>query len=177
MNAPTQREGLIAPANPLGMEGIEFVEYATRRPQALGQVLETMGFHPVARHRSREVLLYRQGDMNVIVNAHLPEPASQSSTDDAPVIAGVTKVRAQHILQLREVVNAIRAVAGWPAFTFTNAIAPGPPIRQLDLLELRAAIATLRENFSRLAIRYADPMIAGGPMKAAHMEELRTLVK
>ena len=45
-------------------------EYATSKPQALGQVLEMMGFRPVARHRSREVLLYRQGEMNVIVNAH-----------------------------------------------------------------------------------------------------------
>jgi 4-hydroxyphenylpyruvate dioxygenase len=34
-------------------------------------VLEMMGFRPVARHRSREVLLYRQGGMNVIVNAHI----------------------------------------------------------------------------------------------------------
>jgi 4-hydroxyphenylpyruvate dioxygenase len=33
-------------------------------------VLEMMGFHPVARHRSREVTLYRQGTMNVVVNAH-----------------------------------------------------------------------------------------------------------
>ena len=56
--------------NPVGIEGIEFIEFATRRPQALGQVLETIGFRPIARHRSREVLLYRQGDMNIIVNAH-----------------------------------------------------------------------------------------------------------
>ena len=57
-------------ANPLAMDGIEYVEYATAAPQALGQVLETMGFRPVARHRSREVLLYRQGELNVVVNAH-----------------------------------------------------------------------------------------------------------
>lgn len=56
--------------NPLGLQGVEFIEYATSRPQALGQAMERMGFQPVARHRSREVLLYRQGDMNIIVNAH-----------------------------------------------------------------------------------------------------------
>jgi shikimate dehydrogenase len=56
-------------ANPLGLDGIEFIEYTTAKPQALGQVLEMMGFRPVARHRSREVMLYRQGGMNVIVNA------------------------------------------------------------------------------------------------------------
>jgi 4-hydroxyphenylpyruvate dioxygenase len=48
-------------------------------------VLEQMGFRPVARHRSREVLLYRQGGMNVIVNAHGLPPG----TDEAPQIAAL----------------------------------------------------------------------------------------
>jgi len=57
-------------ASPIGIEGVEFVEYATSRLQALGQVLEMVGFRPIARHRSREVVLYRQGALNVVVNAH-----------------------------------------------------------------------------------------------------------
>ena len=57
-------------SNPIGLDGIEFIEFATPKPQALGQVLEMAGFKPVARHRSREVLLYRQGDLNVVVNGH-----------------------------------------------------------------------------------------------------------
>lgn len=68
------------PSNPLGMDGIEFIEFATSQPQALGAVLQTMGFMPVARHRSREVMLYRQGGMNLIVNAALPsEPPTLSA--------------------------------------------------------------------------------------------------
>jgi 4-hydroxyphenylpyruvate dioxygenase len=66
----TPREVLQDTSNPMQIEGIEYVEYRTARPQQLGQVLEQMGFKPVARHRSREVLLYRQGDMNVVINAH-----------------------------------------------------------------------------------------------------------
>jgi 4-hydroxyphenylpyruvate dioxygenase len=58
------------PSNPLGLDGIEFIEYATAQPQAFGALLQQMGFAAIARHRSREVLLYRQGGMNVIVNAH-----------------------------------------------------------------------------------------------------------
>jgi 4-hydroxyphenylpyruvate dioxygenase len=58
------------PVNPLGMDGIEFIEYATSQPQAFGALLQTMGFAAVARHRSREVMLYRQGTMNLIVNSH-----------------------------------------------------------------------------------------------------------
>lgn len=83
------RESIVEPANPLGMEGIEFIEYATSRPQALGQVLETMGFRPIARHRSREILLYRQGEINVIVNAHSAGLAHMADLSDKPVIAAV----------------------------------------------------------------------------------------
>lgn len=85
MNLPLDREARIDAPNPLGLAGIEFVEYTTPRPQALGQVLEQMGFRPVARHRSREVTRYRQGGMNIIVNAHGLPPG----TDEAPQIAAV----------------------------------------------------------------------------------------
>ena len=50
------RETIGDMANPLGLHGIEFIEHATSVPQALGQVLETMGFRPAALHRSRGVL-------------------------------------------------------------------------------------------------------------------------
>ncbi|MFT3817516.1 MAG: 4-hydroxyphenylpyruvate dioxygenase [Rubrivivax sp.] len=83
MNLTLDREAVIAAPNPLGLAGIEFVEYTTPRPQALGQVLEQMGFRPVARHRSREVTRYRQGGMNVVVNAHGLPPG----TDESPQIA------------------------------------------------------------------------------------------
>jgi len=89
MSEVSDRELIADASNPLGLHGIEFVEYATSKPQALGQVLEMMGFRPVARHRSREVLLYRQGEMNVIVNAHasgLPRTVAPAET---PVIAAV----------------------------------------------------------------------------------------
>jgi 4-hydroxyphenylpyruvate dioxygenase len=81
------REAIADVANPLGLDGIEFIEYATSRPQALGQVLEMMGFKPVARHRSREVLLYRQGSMNVVINAHVS--ARSAAPTETPVIAAV----------------------------------------------------------------------------------------
>jgi len=84
-----QREGLPALDNPLGLAGIEFIEYFTTKPQALGQVLETMGFHPVARHRSREVMLYRQGDMNIIVNAHDDSGGRHAEAHSGPVIAAI----------------------------------------------------------------------------------------
>ena len=96
------REALADSPNPLQLDGIEFVEYATSKPQALGQVLEVMGFRPVARHRSREVLLYRQGDMNVIVNAHEPP-------GETPCISAIA-------LRVRDAASAYQKViakGGW----------------------------------------------------------------
>jgi 4-hydroxyphenylpyruvate dioxygenase len=63
------RENNPAPSNPLGIDGIEFIEYATTEPLALGALLERLGFEQTGRHRSREVVLYTQGGMHVIVNA------------------------------------------------------------------------------------------------------------
>ena len=83
------RETMADSANPLGIAGIEFIEYATSRPQALGQVLEMMGFRPIARHRSREVLLYRQGTMNIIINAHVSDRPSSLTPTEKPVIAAI----------------------------------------------------------------------------------------
>ena len=79
-----EREALGEVPNPLGLDGIEYVEYTTNKPQALGQVLETMGFRPVSRHRSREILLYRQGSMNVVVNAHAGVMRGSAATDETP---------------------------------------------------------------------------------------------
>jgi len=68
------REQVPESGNRLGLAGIEFIEYTTTQPQALGKVLERMGFAAAARHRSREVTLYRQGRMNVVVvNANLAD--------------------------------------------------------------------------------------------------------
>jgi 4-hydroxyphenylpyruvate dioxygenase len=101
MQDRTDREALADATNPLGLDGIEFIEFSTAKPQALGQVLEMMGFRPVARHRSREVLLYRQGDMNIIINAHaggLPRSVQPSET---PVIAAIA-------LRVRDAASAYR---------------------------------------------------------------------
>ncbi|GAB3464745.1 4-hydroxyphenylpyruvate dioxygenase [Massilia terrae] len=75
------RENNPEPSNPLGLDGIEFIEYITAEPLALGGVLEQMGFVQVGRHRSREVLLFRQGGMNVVVNA---DPGARSGVQDEP---------------------------------------------------------------------------------------------
>lgn len=55
--------------NPLGIQGYEFIEFASPDPAALGRTLERFGFAAIARHRHKAVKLYRQGEMNFIVDA------------------------------------------------------------------------------------------------------------
>jgi len=60
--------------NPLGTDGFEFVEFTSPEPDRLKGLFELMGFTAIAKHRSKNVLLFRQGDINFILNM---EPAGQ----------------------------------------------------------------------------------------------------
>ena len=53
----------------MGTDGFEFIEFAAPDPAALGLLFETMGFAAVAKHRHKNATLYRQGDVNFIINA------------------------------------------------------------------------------------------------------------
>jgi len=53
----------------MGTDGFEFVEYAAPEPESLRRLFESMGLPAVARHRSKNVTLHRQGDINFIINA------------------------------------------------------------------------------------------------------------
>ncbi|MCI3131245.1 4-hydroxyphenylpyruvate dioxygenase [Phenylobacterium aquaticum] len=62
--------------NPLGTDGFEFVEFTSPEPDRLKALFEMMGFTAVARHRSKNVLRFRQGDINFILNM---EPQGQAA--------------------------------------------------------------------------------------------------
>ncbi|MFZ4409672.1 MAG: 4-hydroxyphenylpyruvate dioxygenase, partial [Paracraurococcus sp.] len=76
MDIPPDRTplaGLISDANPMGTDGFEFVEFTGPDLPALEALFSRLGFRAVAHHRSKAVTLWRQGDVNFILNA---EPAS-----------------------------------------------------------------------------------------------------
>jgi 4-hydroxyphenylpyruvate dioxygenase len=113
MTTQHNREAIADGANPLGLDGIEYIEYATSKPQALGQALEMMGFRPIARHRSREVMLYHQGRMNIIVNAHVSVLPRAAQPAETPVISALA-------LRVRSAAAAYRHVierGAWAAPT------------------------------------------------------------
>src|SRR5579871_3501262 len=58
----------ISADNPMGTDGFEFVEYAHPKPEELHALFKLMGYAPVARHKSKKITVYRQGDINYLVN-------------------------------------------------------------------------------------------------------------
>jgi 4-hydroxyphenylpyruvate dioxygenase len=74
MNVQTKPQSGDLFDNPLGTDGFEFVEFTAPEPDRLKGLFELMGFTAVARHRSKNVLLFRQGDINFILNM---EPSGQ----------------------------------------------------------------------------------------------------
>ncbi len=75
--------------NPMGTDGFEFVEYAAPDPVALGQQFETMGFTPIAKHRTKNVTLYRQGEVNYIINAEPNSFAQRFARQHGPSVCAM----------------------------------------------------------------------------------------
>ena len=61
----------ITTENPAGTDGFEFVEFAHPEPEKLRQLFTQMGFIPVAQHKTKAITVWRQGDINYILNAEL----------------------------------------------------------------------------------------------------------
>ena len=75
--------------NPMGLMGFEFVEFASPTPNTLEPVFETMGFSKVATHRSKDVALYRQGEINFIVNSEPKSISSYFAAEHGPSACGM----------------------------------------------------------------------------------------
>ena len=75
--------------NPMGTDGFEFIEYAAPDPVAMGKAFESMGFKPVARHRHKNVTLYRQGDINFIINAEPDSFAQRFARLHGPSVCAI----------------------------------------------------------------------------------------
>ena len=75
--------------NPMGLCGFEFVEFASPTPNVLEPLFEKMGFTLVAKHRSKDVLLYRQGEINFIVNREPKSHAAYFAAEHGPSACGM----------------------------------------------------------------------------------------
>src|SRR6516164_1526880 len=75
--------------NPIGLDGFEFVEFSAPDKGLLEPVFEAMGFSLVARHRSKDVELWRQGEINFITNYEPRSPAWYFSREHGPAACGM----------------------------------------------------------------------------------------
>ena len=84
--------------NPMGLMGFEFVEFAAPAANTLEPLFEKLGFSLVARHRSKDVLLYRQGEINFIVNREPKSPAGFFAAEHGPSACGLAfRVKDSHL--------------------------------------------------------------------------------
>jgi 4-hydroxyphenylpyruvate dioxygenase len=97
-------------SNPMGTDGFEFVEYAAPDPERLGALFEQMGFVRRARHRSKNVTLYAQGDVHFVVNAEPDSFAQAFARVHGPCICAIA-------LRVRDAAHAFqraRELGAWP---------------------------------------------------------------
>lgn len=77
------------PDNPMGLDGFEFVEFAGPDPKLLETIFHCLGFEAVARHRSKDVTLYRQGGINFILNNEPGSHAAYFAQEHGPSACGM----------------------------------------------------------------------------------------
>ncbi|MEY5097725.1 MAG: hypothetical protein RJA36_444 [Pseudomonadota bacterium] len=83
--------------NPMGLMGFEFVEFASPTPNVLEPLFEQLGFTLVAKHRSKDVVLYRQGGINFIVNRETTSLAGYFAAEHGPSACGLAfRVKDSH---------------------------------------------------------------------------------
>jgi len=103
--------------NPMGTDGFEFIEYAAPDPQALGALFETMGFAAIARHRHKNVTLYRQGGINFIINAEPDSFAQRFARQHGPSVCAIA-------IRVQDAAFAYRRALELGAWGFDNMTGP-----------------------------------------------------
>jgi 4-hydroxyphenylpyruvate dioxygenase len=103
--------------NPMGTDGFEFVEYAAPDPKALGALFQQMGFVAIARHRHKDVTLYRQGAINFIINAEPDSFAQRFARQHGPSVCAIA-------IRVNDAGYAYRRALGLGAWGFDNKTGP-----------------------------------------------------
>ncbi|GGG98083.1 4-hydroxyphenylpyruvate dioxygenase [Glycocaulis albus] len=70
--------------NPLGTDGFEFVEYTSPEPEKLDKLFRLLGFTAVAKHKTRDIVRYKQGDITFLVNREKTGQAADFRAEHGP---------------------------------------------------------------------------------------------
>jgi 4-hydroxyphenylpyruvate dioxygenase len=130
--------------NPRGTDGFEFVEYTAPDTAQLGRLFQTMGFIRIARHRSKDVSLYRQGKINFIVNAEPNSLAQRFAREHGPSACAMA-------FRVKDAARALREAVAAGAREVKGTIGP---------MELNIpAIEGIGGSLIYLVDRYTSPTI------------------
>jgi 4-hydroxyphenylpyruvate dioxygenase len=75
--------------NPMGVDGFEFVEYASPEPEKLRALFKQLGFKTVAKHRSKNVTLHKAGGVNFLINSEPNSFAQRFAFAHGPCICAM----------------------------------------------------------------------------------------
>jgi hypothetical protein len=106
----------------------------------------------------------------------MPNLATTVTFYENPLVAGVTTVKAQHVYDLRQAVNAVRSLAGLSAATWTDSSLPGVTIKAIHLEELRSRLDEALNVLGLPAGSYTDASLSGVTIKKVHTDEIRQRV-
>jgi 4-hydroxyphenylpyruvate dioxygenase len=104
--------------NPTGTDGFEFIEYAAPDPAAMASGFERMGFRAIARHRHKNVTLFRQGEINFILNAEPDSFAQRFARQHGPSVCAIA-------FRVQDAAKAYHRATGLGAWGFANQAGPG----------------------------------------------------
>ncbi len=90
-----------------------------------------------------------------------------------PIVPGVTPVYASHVTELRNAINALRAIESLPPAVFSAAPVPGTPIAHVYAAELRDALQSTRLALGLQPLSLGPPPSSGGPISGNHIQQLR----
>ena len=104
--------------NPMGTAGFEFIEFAAPDPAAMGEIFQKMGFKPIAKHRHKDVTLYRQGQINFIINAEPDSFAQRFARQHGPSVCAIA-------FRVQDAAFAYQRALSLGAWGFANQAGPG----------------------------------------------------
>lgn len=124
--------------------------------------------------------LYRVRTSDAVGNLSPPgnlDVAAAVTFTDNPLTTGTTVVKAQHIIELRQAVNAIRATANLSGVTWTDSTLTSVVIKAVHVEEMRAGLNQALTAMGLTVTSYTDPSLASVAIKKVHIDELRQRVE
>lgn len=124
--------------------------------------------------------LYRVRSADAVGNLSAPgnvDVATAITFTDSPLTVGTTLIKGQHVTELRQAVDAVRATANLSAATWTDATLTNVTVKAVHVTELRTNLDAALTALGIATSSYTDPTLSGVAIKAIHLEEIRQRVK